>query len=358
MLGDIYKSVPADDWPGREVQLADTILGNTPFRGTEAMHEPIFPAQQRYSVCRSPAWRWQRARAIVERGLTCTARTDDAATRRVVDYLRACEWPLGSSQAPGGVFADAVLHAAHRLYEAEGLVRFIVQARLLARQSPHDVARLTSFEPDTIECFESIFFEVREHLDAPDWLANQVLWPGLEANLPTEALGGALMAIGYWLGPAILDIALAVATGATLPSWIYAPAGEPKRLYEARVRLSAKLLLAVLTLRTSADAVAMQKLRRAKTRLERQIAGIPVPADPILDAMLDWMASMSRRRPEGPAQKRPTASLPAPRSRQAPRRVKVQRPQTANFRSLPPPPRRKSHVAQGPEADRQQAPSR
>jgi hypothetical protein len=276
----------------------------------------------------------------------------------VVDYLRACEPPLGGSLSQGGVPADAILHAARCLFEAGGLVRFIVQARLLARQSSAEVAQLTSFEPAVTETFETIFFEVRDHLDAKDWIANQVLWPGLEASLPTEALGGALMVIGYRLGPVILDIALAVATDAPLPCWLYAPAGEPKRLYEARVRLSAKLLLAALTLRTPADAVAIQKLRRAKTRLEREIDGTPVPADPILDAMLDWMASLSRRQREGPAQKRPKASLAASRSRPAPRRVRVQRPLTGNFRSLPPPPRRNDHVAQGPKADREQAPSR
>jgi hypothetical protein len=265
---------------------------------------------------------------------------------------------LGGSQTQGGVPADAVLHAAHRLFDAGGLVRFIVQARLLARQAPSDVARLTSIEPAIIECFEAIFFEVRARLDAKDWVANQVLWPGFEANLPTEALGGALMAIGYWLGPAILDIALSVATDAPLPSWVHAPAGEAARLYETRVRLAAKLLLAALTLRTSADAVAMRKLWRAKRRLEREIDGTPVPADPILDAMLGWMASLSRRQPKEPAQEHQKALVHAPRSRPTRRRVKVQRQQPANFRVLPPPPRRNDHATQGPKAERQEARSR
>jgi hypothetical protein len=317
------------------------------------MHEPTYPAQQRYSACRSPAWRWQRAQAVVQHGLTCTARTDDAPTLRVVEYLRACELPLSGSQAQGGIPTDAVLYAAHRLYEAEGLVHFIVQARLLARQSPAEVARLTSFEPDIIEWFESIFFDVRKHLDARDWIANQVLWPGLEAHLHIDALGGALMAIGYRLGPAILDIALAIVTDGPLPCWVYPTAGQPARLYETRVRLSAKLLLAALTLRTSADAVAMRKLWRAKRRLEREIDGTPVPAEPILGAMIDWMANLSRRRQEAPGEDHPRAVVRALRSRPAPRQVRVQRPQPANFSFLPPPPRRNAYAAQDPEAERQ-----
>jgi hypothetical protein len=276
----------------------------------------------------------------------------------VVDYLRACELPLGGSQAQGDVPADAVLHAAHRLFEAEGLVRFIVQARLLARQSPSDVARVTSFELAVIETFELILFEVRDHLDAKDWVANQVLWPGLEATLPTDALGGDLMAIGYWLGPAILDIALAVATDAPLPSWVYARAGEPTRLFETRVRLAAKLLLAALTLRTSADAVAMRKLWRAKWRLEREIDGTLVPADPILEAMVDWMASLSRRRQEAPGEDRPRAVVRAPRSGPAPRRVRVRRPKPVNMKFLPPSDRRNNNDSQSPEANRQRAESR
>jgi hypothetical protein len=322
------------------------------------MYEPIFPAQQRHSVFWSPNWRWQRAQAILDQDLVCSERTDDAPTLRAVEYLRAGEQPLSGSQPPGVVPADTDLHAARRLYETGGPARFIVQARLLACQSPCEVARLTSLEPAVIETFESIFFEVREHLNARDWVASHVLRPGLEANVPIDALGGALMAIGYWLGPAILDIALAIATDAPLPCWLYAPAGEPARLYEARVRLSARLLLLVLTLRTSADAAAMRRLWRAKRRLEREIDGTQVPADPILEAMLDWMASLSRRQPEEPAQKRPKALLPAPRSRPAPRRVKVQRPQPVNMKFLPPSQRRNRHASQGPEADRQKARSR
>jgi hypothetical protein len=207
------------------------------------MYQPIFPAKQRYSVFRSPAWRWQRAQAIVGQDLICSKRTDDVPTLRAVEYLRAGEQPLSGSQPPGVVPTDSSLHAAQRLYEAGGSSRFLVQARLLARQSSSEVAQLTSLEPAVIETFESIFFEVREHLDARDWVAIQVLRPGLEASLPIDALGGALMAIGYWLGPTILNIAVAVASNAPLPSWIYAPAGEPARLYETRVRLAAKLLL-------------------------------------------------------------------------------------------------------------------
>jgi hypothetical protein len=323
--------------------------------GTEVMSEPIFPARQRYSVCRSPSWRWKRAQAVVEQGLTCTARTDDLTTRRVVEYLQACALPLGGTQAKSGVPADAVLHAAHGLFEAGGLVRFIVQARLLARQAPSEVARLTSFEPAVIETLEAIFFEVRDHLGAKDWIANQVLWPGLEANLPIEALGGASMAIGYWLGPAILEIALAVATDAPLPSWLCAPAGEPARLYEARVRLSTKLLLAALTLRTSADSAAMKKLMRAKRRLEREIDGTLVPADPILEAMVDWMSSLSRRQRIGPAEERPLAVFAAPRSRRATRWVRGQRPQPADIKFLPPSQRRNNHASQNQEADCQRA---
>jgi hypothetical protein len=322
------------------------------------MYEPLFPAQQRHSVFRSSDWRWQRAQAIVDQDLICSERTDDVPTLWAVEYLRAEKRPASGTQPPGVVPTVGSLHAARRLYEARGLVRFIVQARLLARQSPCEVARLTFFEPAIIETFESIFFDVREHLDARDWVANQILRPGLEASLPTDALGGALMAIGYHLGAAILDIALAVATDAPLPCWVYAPAGEPARLFEARVRLSARLLLLVLTLRTSADAAAIRRLWRAKRRLEREIDGTQVPADPILEAMLDWMASLSRCQPEEPAQKRSKALVPAPSSRPARRRVKVQRRQPANFRFLPPPPRRNSRVTQGSEAEHQRAQSR
>jgi hypothetical protein len=251
--------------------------------GTEVMSEPFFPAQQRYSVCRSPAWRWKRARAIVEQALTCTARTDDAPTRRVVNYLRACALPLGGSQAQGGVPAEAVLHAAHRLYQAGGPVRFIVQARLLARQSPCEVARLTSFEPAVIECFESIFFEVREHLDARDWIANQVHWPGSpKSHTPKEKTA---------------PTATSSATPSPGPSKESKPSSEPTAGLDAAQHAAAQrtahqaegLRTCVIPALMASAFPALAKFSAAgfKVYLEQTLAGLSNPSDPVEPMLIE-----------------------------------------------------------------------
>ena len=110
-----------------------------------------------------------RAKWLLSHGKRCCRRRDDPDTIRAVSYLRArarCPHQLTSKVT--GTFADIL--AAHQLYEAGSAVRWEVEARLLARQTPEEIAARTSLTPGAIRTFEALFFNVSDRIEARDWV--------------------------------------------------------------------------------------------------------------------------------------------------------------------------------------------
>src|SRR5436309_981138 len=102
-----------------------------------------YPDYQFTNPLRSPAWRWERARALLRRGARADPRRDDAPTRRALAYLRRA---AGAPPPPrAGRFAD--VHAARLLYDQGGERRWEAEARLLAGQPPAAVGRAVGLAP-------------------------------------------------------------------------------------------------------------------------------------------------------------------------------------------------------------------
>jgi hypothetical protein len=166
-------------------------------------------AIQKHNPFRPSNWRWARACALHATGAKLSSRRDDPLTIRAAKYLRA----LGSAHCPERPLSrlrgdDVTLHAAHRLHEHGGEIRCEVEARLLARQSSVEIAAALRLDPPAIDAYEALFFCVRGHLAATDWVVTQVIGPGLTCGFGQD-LGGLWKAIGYFGGPLALDAVLA-----------------------------------------------------------------------------------------------------------------------------------------------------
>jgi hypothetical protein len=101
------------------------------------------------------------------------------------------------------------LHAAHRLYEHGAELRFEVEARLLARQSADEIAASTRLLPPTIDAYEAIFFNVRDRLNAGDWVVGTLIGQGLTSGIgpwPVSEVWKVLASAG---GSPVLDVVLA-----------------------------------------------------------------------------------------------------------------------------------------------------
>jgi hypothetical protein len=79
-----------------------------------------------------------------------------------------------------------------------------VQARLLARQTPAEVARLTGLSAEAVDAYEGLFYHCRPHLDARDWVTFRLIGRTLESLKAPDA-GVVLKGFAYHGGPHVLE---------------------------------------------------------------------------------------------------------------------------------------------------------
>src|SRR5262249_20829109 len=116
---------------------------------------PSYPDRQRHSPTHSPAWRRERALALVDAGRYGSRKRDDEETARAVAYLRALRRGQGGRQQAGVARSFPDVHAARQLNLHGGDATVEVQARLLAAQSFEEVARITGLSPEVVRWYEA-----------------------------------------------------------------------------------------------------------------------------------------------------------------------------------------------------------
>ena len=152
------------------------------------------------------AWRWQRAWWIVSHHQNFSRRRDDAATRRIVAYLRA-RGRRGRVVRSVRTKQFADIRAACEINECGDSTRLVLQARILARQSSVEISQTTGVPADTVDAFEAMFFHCRDRLTAADWIATQAIRK-TAAGLPETKAGAGLKTFAYHGGPVVLDAVL------------------------------------------------------------------------------------------------------------------------------------------------------
>src|SRR3954447_15768391 len=111
---------------------------------------PTHVAYQRYNPCRTPDWRWRRACRLVDDNRRLLPRRDDAQTIEAARYLRDSRRCRTERQADRMADARHDVHAALQIHEVGGPRRLEIQARLLARQTPEEVAERVSLPVSVI----------------------------------------------------------------------------------------------------------------------------------------------------------------------------------------------------------------
>jgi hypothetical protein len=98
---------------------------------------------------------------------------------------------------------------AHWLHERTGpndpLIRWAVEARILARQSDDEIAGRAGCQPEYVEAFESLFFNVRDRLDNRDFIFDTVIKPPGAHCSPRRHCDWVWKALAYVGGPHVLD---------------------------------------------------------------------------------------------------------------------------------------------------------
>ena len=164
-----------------------------------------FAESQLQNPQRALAWRWERAHWLLDHARNYSQRRDDAATGRALSYLRALRRGVHTT---GLARRFPALAQAHRLYVADGPVTHQIEARLLARQAPAEVAARVALPAEVVGVFEATFFHVGDRLDARDWITRQAIgwWQG--RALRGRKSSAVLKAYAYHGGLAVLEAAL------------------------------------------------------------------------------------------------------------------------------------------------------
>jgi hypothetical protein len=152
----------------------------------------------------TPAWRWDRAGALVATRKRAS-RHDDSITRSLVQFRSALIEARSTRQQKNFMQRCHPLSAAYLVYHSAGPQRDELEARLLTGRPLSEIAGKTGISADVIQAYADAFFDVLDCLTAGDWLMFRVVQINSRDHRPLSE--GQIWK--YWAvagGPIILDL--------------------------------------------------------------------------------------------------------------------------------------------------------
>jgi len=179
-------------------------------------------------VDRPVDWRWRRANWLAQRcGTEKPSRRDDEHVRSARKFV------VHRSSAGTEAQRDRLWRDNPWLWHAVELHEYgadcpelvlAIQARLLAGQSDEEIAKKQALQPPVVGLYARLFFDVRDRLEATDWIMRQaVAAPRGERERRALAAGGAavdepaplrlydrtVLMFSYFGGPEVANLFLA-----------------------------------------------------------------------------------------------------------------------------------------------------
>lgn len=180
-----------------------------------------------YAPTRTPRWRFERVMKLTSRRPDNTVGRATARDDRYVRALKHYHLQYNSADAtdtareqlrydnPGLAYAYEIFS---RRDEPNCQVATMVEARILARMSDEEIAAAVAAFPDAIHWYEALFFNVRDRLDAHDWILNFVLRPAARGDsikqggdevpvIVDQFLDSTLLFFAYYGGRHVVELA-------------------------------------------------------------------------------------------------------------------------------------------------------
>jgi hypothetical protein len=209
----------------------------------------------------SPARRWLRAFWLVERGKRAKPRFDDDGVRRAKRFLSACG--RGAKGPAKARKADPALADALQLFRDESPhKKWRLEGYLLTTEPLETVAARCSVPLATAQTYHDIFFDVRPHREARDWIWLRAIRAGAWDCFARDFPGSLWKGFAYNGGPLALEFAVAVTTDAPLPGWVRDTLTQASPYEEARLRLRCKFAVAALTTESPTELAALVEAHR------------------------------------------------------------------------------------------------
>ncbi len=155
--------------------------------------------------------RWHRANFLVasNQGLDTA---DHEWTRRAIPYvrnLRACQSDADRQQLAARWPA---ITAALDIYEAGGMPRTLLEARLLSGDSDNVIAAASSLSAEAVAVYEGLFFRVRDKLGVPVWVVNFAMGAKIHGGLTLDDVDVFTKLYAYRFGSKVIDAVVSALT--------------------------------------------------------------------------------------------------------------------------------------------------
>lgn len=169
---------------------------------------------------RQPHWRWQRVQDVLDGVGPCITRRDDKWVRAGYHFRRA----LSAAETPAALsvvcYEFEALYYAHDIWRAgedddalaepgyderRAALRWEIEARTLARETPEAIGEKTGVAVDILTAFLHVFFDVADRLGQPSYVLHQLIGPRLQTGLSVKDYQLLWKLYGYLCGPVMLD---------------------------------------------------------------------------------------------------------------------------------------------------------
>lgn len=263
------------------------------------------------SVFRSPRWRWLRATWLNEHDRPADSRIDDDWVERAGRAQMSHE-PKDHREAPRKrAKADWAVQEALNLFRSEEpYLRWKVEALLLTREPLGEVAKHADLSVEVVEAFHQLFFDVRPHLHAGDWIMLRAIGCGPWNNFNGELPGALWKYAAYTGGVRILEAVIALTLDLPFPDWLRESARPDAAYQEARLRLLGKLTLNLMTAQSQEEVDRIVQARARIDRLDRQVTGEKVDPAQKAQVMEGFLRALNPHRGARPGKQTVAPSAP------------------------------------------------
>lgn len=200
---------------------------------------------------RSPSWAWRRANAIhtgSQPGLTMKrdGKPGMKRVRPLMRYLRGWQKCHNDIQKAELAAHEPKLFWAHSVFMADDApVKWLIEARLLARETDNEIAARLGCDPSIVACYHDTFFDVREKINYRDYIINSVFGEACYRGLSERRHDLLWKLFGYYGGPHVLDTVSSRLGGSV---WCNSPEQASKFLQDTAINaMKQKAAIAALT---------------------------------------------------------------------------------------------------------------
>ena len=162
---------------------------------------PYYPDYGPFLVTTGADWCWRRAEEIVEAGRHASLRRDGPDIVRAIRFIRASRKGVMGRQMKRLLKKDPHLTMAVKLATEDSRRPLELRCRILARQSPAEIAVEMGLTKPIVETYCKMFFDVRDRLTAVNYIHQRVI--GL-VPLVCRSIEQLMMLSTYYHGPHVV----------------------------------------------------------------------------------------------------------------------------------------------------------